>query len=168
MKCLCSVSVMFLSFPLLPSLLTMMRPQKMKEQREKKEWCRRETLRQSRCQSLSGQLTYASIRGPSPRVVWVRRVELGARFEARGGHGIWTGQRDVTGKKTRLEREKIKREDNNIYGGHESTHSIQQLLLVDKGEQQQKKAQFKSQYEESSGKTCAACTLATHYLDGDK
>lgn len=93
---------------------------------------KKEKKRESTGQPLSRQLTYASIRRPSPGVVWVRRVELGARFQARGGHGIWTGQRNVTGKKTRLGREKIKKEDNKIYRGHGSTNSIQQLLLLDK------------------------------------
>lgn len=87
---------------------------------------------------MSRQLTYSSIRWPSPGVVWVSWVELGARFEARGGHGIWTGQRNVTGKETRLEREKIKKEDNNIYRGHESTHSNQKLLLLGKGEEKKR------------------------------
>lgn len=131
-------------------------------------WCYRKKekkkIRESTGQALSRQLTYASIRRPSPGVVWVRRVELGARFQARGGHGIWTGQRDVTGKKTRLGREKIKKEDNKIYRGHGSTHSIQQLLLLDKGGG--KKSWFKSRYEKTSGKTCAACTLATDYYFG--
>lgn len=92
-----------------------------------------ERQRERARQALSRQLTYGSIRRPSPGVVWVRRVELGARFQARGGHGIWTGQRDVTRKKTRLVTKKIKKEDNKIYRGHGSTHSIQQLRLLDKG-----------------------------------
>lgn len=51
--------------------------------------------------------TYASIRRPSPRIVGVRRVKLGARFYARGGHGIWAGHRYVARKKAGLRKEKI-------------------------------------------------------------
>lgn len=46
--------------------------------------------------------TYCSFRWPSPGVVWVWRVKLGAGFQARRWHGIWAGHCYVTRKKTRL------------------------------------------------------------------
>lgn len=52
--------------------------------------------------ALSSYLTYASIGRPSPGVVGVWWVKLGARLKARGGHGIWAGHRYFTGQKSRL------------------------------------------------------------------
>lgn len=62
--------------------------------------------------SLCSELTYTCVRRSSPGVVGVRRVKLGAGFQARGGHGIWAGHRYFAGMKTRLKEkreQKVKR-----------------------------------------------------------
>lgn len=70
---------------------------------------KRKAHRKGNDQNNKTNLTYAPIGRPSPGVVGVWWVKLGARLQARRGHGIWAGHRYFTWQKTRLgeDRDKV-------------------------------------------------------------